>query len=190
MPRPHHNRSPLPAALLAAALALGALTACAGPADDPQAPAGPVAYDVPEIPVRLTAPAGWERLSRDGAFVLRAPAGASTFRANVVVTGEPAAEGLDAAAADTDAAVAKIPGWTADPDGQGATTLGELPAYRLSGTYEVDGSQVAQESVAVEAGTSPEQWVVHLTASWAVDDAEGAAQAHEVLESLELVPAG
>ncbi|CPU68022.1 Uncharacterised protein [Mycobacteroides abscessus] len=70
-------------------------------------------HDVPEIPVQVTAPPGWERGTRDGAFLLRAPSGTGSedFRANVVVTGEQSTHTVDEAGAATTAAVASIPGW-------------------------------------------------------------------------------
>ncbi|QJW35816.1 LpqN/LpqT family lipoprotein [Cellulosimicrobium protaetiae] len=192
MPRPRHPRTSWTVApvatLVTAALALAG---CAGP-EDTGGGDEPVAYDVPEVPVRVTAPPGWEHVTRDGSFVLRAPSGsgAQGFRANVVVTGEQSATTLEQAGADTAAAVGAIPGWSPDGDGQGMTTLAELPAFRVAGTYEAAGTVVAQEVVAVRTGDGPQAWVVDLTASYATEDADGAAQARAILESVELAPAG
>lgn len=188
MPRPRPARIFWTPALLAATVAL-ALGGCSG-ADADGGDGEPTAYDVPDVPVRLTAPAGWERVTRDGAFVLRAPGGSQEFRANVVVTGEKSAQTLERAGAETTVAVGAIPGWIPDVDGQGATTLGDLPAFRVAGTYDASGTVVAQEIVAVRTGDGADAWVVDLTASYAVDDAEGAAQAREILQSVELAPAG
>ncbi len=189
MPRPRLPRSPWTLALTAA-VAL-ALAACGGP-EDAAGGTEPVVHDVPEIPVQVTAPPDWERGTRDGAFLLRAPSGTGSedFRANVVVTGKQSAQTVDEAGAATTAAVASIPGWVPDPDGQGPTTLAGLPAYRVAGTYDAAGTAVAQEIVAVRTGDGPDAWVVDLTASYAVDDADGAAQARAILESVQVAPAG
>lgn len=168
-----------------------ALAGCGG-ATDTGGTAEPVAYHVPEVPVQVTAPPGWERVTRDGAFVLRAPSGSGSadFRANVVVTGEQSAATLEQAGAETTTAVQAIPGWVPDGDGQGATTLAELPAFRVAGTYDAAGTVVAQEILAVRTGDGPDTWVVDLTASYAADDADGAAQARAILESVQVAPAG
>ena len=192
MPRPRHPRTSWTAApLVVPVTAVLVLTGCGGPADTGGDDA-PVTYDVPEVPVQVTAPPGWERVTRDGAFVLRAPSGTGPeeFRANVVVTGEQSASTLEQAGAATAAAVSAIPGWAPGVDGQGPTTLGELPAFRVAGTYETGGAVVAQEIVAVRTGDGPDAWVVDLTASYAEADADGAAQARAVLESVRLAPTG
>jgi hypothetical protein len=190
VPRPHHLRTTSHRLLLAVTAGL-LLAGCGGPAAETAA-TGPVTYDVPEVPVRVTAPEGWERVSRDGAFVLRAPAGAGSdaFRANVVVTGEPSDGPLQAAGSDTTVALGQVPGWIPSTDGQGMTTLTDLPAYRVAGTYETVDALVAQEILAVEAGTQAEPWTVVLTASHDADDAEGAAAVREILESIQVAPAG
>ncbi|MBE9926339.1 hypothetical protein G8C93_10630 [Cellulosimicrobium cellulans] len=188
MPRPRLPRTPWTLALTAT-VAL-ALAGCGGP-EDAAGGTEPVVHDVPEIPVQVTAPPGWERGTRDGAFLLRAPSGTGSedFRANVVVTGQQSAQTVDEAGAATTAAVASIPGWVPDPDGQGPTTLAGLPAYRVAGTYDAAGTAVAQEIVAVRTGDGPDAWVVDLTASYAVDDTDGAAQARAILESVQVAPA-
>ena len=127
---------------VAAALAL---TGCGDAAPEPVASAE--SYQVPGVPVTLTAPAGWGRITQDGAFALRSPdaVGDPSFRANVVVTGRPSDDALDAAGAETAQHVAAVRGWVPDAEGQGPTTLGEIPAYRVSGTYDAQGVDVAQE---------------------------------------------
>lgn len=189
MPRPRHPRTLWTLATLATAAL--ALAGCGGPADAGVDDA-PVTYDVPEVPVRVTAPPGWERVTRDGAFALRAPSGSGSqdFRANVVVTGTQSAKTLEQAGARTAASVDAIPGWIPDADGQGTTTLGELPAFRVAGTYETAGTVVVQEILAVRTGDAPDDWVVDLTASYAEGDADAATQTRAILESVELVPAG
>ncbi|MBM7821167.1 hypothetical protein JOE63_003644 [Cellulosimicrobium cellulans] len=192
MPRPRHPRTLRTAApVVALATGMLALAGCAGPAGTGGGDE-PVTYDVPDVPVRVTAPRGWERVTRDGAFVLRAPSGsgAEDFRANVVVTGKQSASTLEQAGAATTVSVSAIPGWLLDVDGQGPTTLGELPAFRVAGTYETAGAVVAQEILAVRTGDGPDAWVVDLTASYADGDADGAAQARAVLESVQVAPAG
>ncbi|MBN0041913.1 LpqN/LpqT family lipoprotein [Cellulosimicrobium cellulans] len=188
MPRPRHPRPLWHLATLATAAL--ALAGCGGGPAGAGADDAPVAYDVPEVPVRVTAPPGWERATRDGAFVLHAPGGSGGFRANVVVTGTQSAATLEEAGARTAAAVDAIPGWGLDADGQGTTTLGELPAFRVAGTYETAGTVVVQEILAVRTGDAPDDWVVDLTASYADGDADGAAQTRAILESVELAPAG
>lgn len=190
MPRPPRPRTTSRTVLLTAAAGL-LLAGCGGPTDESSA-TGPVTYDVPEAPVRVTAPEGWDRLARDGAFVLRAPsdAGSSEFRANVVVTGEPSEGPLPTTGAATTAALEQIPGWIPSPGEQGTTTLADLPAYRVAGSYETADALVAQEIVAVAAGTEAEPWTVVLTASYAADDAESATAVRAVLESVQIAPAG
>ena len=67
MPRPRPARIFWTPALLAATVAL-ALGGCSG-ADADGGDGEPTAYDVPDVPVRLTAPAGWERAVAAGAVV-------------------------------------------------------------------------------------------------------------------------
>ncbi|WP_454729909.1 LpqN/LpqT family lipoprotein [Cellulosimicrobium protaetiae] len=192
MPRPRPTRTLWTLATLATlATAALALAGCGGPADG-GADDAPVTYDVPEVPVRITAPPGWERVTRDGAFVLRAPSGSGSedFRANVVVTGTQSAATLEQAGARTATSVDAIPGWILDADGQGTTTLGELPAFRVAGTYETAGTVVVQEILAVRTGDAPDDWVVDLTASYADGDADAAAQTRAILESVQLSPTG
>jgi hypothetical protein len=188
-PVPRTARHRLHAAVAAVAVLLGA-TAC-GSADEAPAPDGPVTYDVPGVPVSLTAPAGWERSAQDGAFVVRSTEGhgSPAVRPNVVVTAGTATTLADAGA-DTVAYVEDLAGWEHDADGQGPTTLGDAPAYRVSGTFEEGGALVAQEILLV--GTAPQEGasVVHLTASYAPDDADGAAQAREALDSVRLTAQG
>ncbi|WP_158068953.1 LpqN/LpqT family lipoprotein [Cellulosimicrobium sp. CUA-896] len=174
-----------------ATAAVLAVTAACGPADAP-APEGPVTYDVPGVPATLTAPAGWERSTQDGAFLVRSDeaGGSPAARANVVVTAETATQSLEEAGDDTVGYVEDLAGWQQDADGQGPTTLGEAPAYRVSGTFEDEGALVAQEILLVEAPADGATWVVQITASYARDDAEGAAQAREAVESVRVGPAG
>lgn len=190
MPRPHHQRATSRTLLLAATAGL-LLAGCGGPAGETVA-TGPVTYDVPEVPVQVTAPEGWTRLARDGAFVLRAPAGSGSgaFRANVVVTGEPSEGPLQAAGSDTTVALEQISGWIPSTEGQGMTTLADLPAFRVAGSYETPDALVEQEILAVGAGSEDEPWTVVLTASYDVDDTESAAAVREVLESVQVAPAG
>ena len=42
----------------------------------------------------------------------------------------------------------------------------------------------------MRTGDGPDAWVVDLTASYAVDDTDGAAQARAILESVQVAPAG
>ncbi|MCB7136893.1 DUF1795 domain-containing protein [Cellulosimicrobium marinum] len=178
----------------AAATALLGVLATAGCAtgtttDDP---ATPEAYDVPGVPVTITVPAGWSPGTQDGTSFVRAAAeedSSSAFRANVSVTGEPTTASLEDEAADTLDYLDGLGGWTPDAAGQGPTTVGDVPAYRLSGTVDVDGEPVAQEIVLVGSSVGDDAWVVHLTASAAVDDEEGAAQAADVLASAVVEPA-
>lgn len=182
----HHLRTTLTAATV-----LVAASAC-GTSDEAPAPAGPVTYDVPSVPVSVTAPAGWERSTQDGAFFVRSPDayGTPAVRPNVVVTAETGTQTLEEAGADTAGYVEDLVGWENDPEGQGPTTLGDAPAYRVSGTFAADGARVAQEIVLVETAADGEEWVVHLTASYAADDAEGAAEAREALASVHVTPPG
>lgn len=182
----HHLRTTLTAATV-----LVAASAC-GTSDEAPAPAGPVTYDVPSVPVSVTAPAGWERSTQDGAFFVRSPDayGTPAVRPNVVVTAETGTQTLEEAGADTAAYVEDLVGWENDPEGQGPTTLGDAPAYRVSGTFAADGARVAQEIVLVETAADGEEWVVHLTASYAVEDAEGAAEARDALASVHVTPPG
>lgn len=182
-------RSLLGASLVVAALGL---TGCAA-SGEPDATATPATYVVPDVPVSVTVPAGWERLTQDGAFAVRSPEGFGepAFRADVVVTGEPSDGALEDAGADTAERVAAIDGWVTDTEGQGATTLGQTPAYRVSGTVDVGGTPVAQEVVLVgSTAADGEPWTVYLTGSHAVDDAEGAAGTRAVLESALVTPPG
>ncbi|WP_069386356.1 LpqN/LpqT family lipoprotein [Cellulosimicrobium cellulans] len=176
---------------LTAATVLLAASAC-GSSDEAPAPAGPVTYDVPSVPVSVTAPAGWERSTQNGAFFIRSadPYGTPAVRPNVVVTAEAGTGTLEEAGADTVAYLEDLVGWEDDPEGQGPTTLGDVPAYRVSGTFAAAGARVAQEIVLVEAAGEGEEWVVHLTASYAADDAEGAAEAREALASVHVTPRG
>ncbi|MFC8924206.1 hypothetical protein [Cellulosimicrobium sp. NPDC057127] len=178
-------------AALTTVTVLVATTACGSPDESP-APTGPVTYDVPGAPVSITAPAGWERSTQDGAFVVRSPEaqGAPAVRPNVVVTAEATPETLEEAGADTEAYVEDLAGWAHDTDAQGVTTLGEAPAYRVSGRFEASGVSVAQEILLVGSAAADGPWVVHLTASYAPDDVEGAAQAREALASVRVAPAG
>src|SRR5690606_7832528 len=68
VPRPRPARIFWTPALLAATVAL-ALGGCSG-ADADGGDGEPTAYGVPDVPVPLTAPAGRERGTRDGAFAL------------------------------------------------------------------------------------------------------------------------
>ncbi|WP_251150154.1 hypothetical protein [Cellulosimicrobium sp. Marseille-Q4280] len=175
--------------LVASALVL----AGCGASGEPDATASPATYAVPDVPVSVTAPAGWERLTQDGAFAVRSPDGFGdpAFQADVVVTGEAAGGPLDDAGAATAERVAAIDGWVPDAEGQGATTLGETPAYRVSGTVDVGGTPVAQEVLLVgSTAADGEPWTVYLTASHAVEDATGAEQARSVLTSVQVTPAG
>ena len=178
----------LPATALAAVLA----TSACGAGDDPQEPPSAASYQVPGVPVSVTAPAGWDRSTQDGSFVVRSPDafGEPSFRANVVVTGEESPGTLDEAGAATAEHVESIAGWRTDAEGQGSTTLGDAPAYRVSGTFDADGVRVAQEVLLVASDAAGEPWVAYLTASHAEGDAEGAEQVRAVLESVEVAPGG
>jgi hypothetical protein len=176
---------------LTATAVLATASAC-GSAGEAPVPDGPVTYDVPGAPVSVTAPAGWERSTQDGAFLVRSADahGTPAVRPNLVVTAEATTETLEQAGADTVAYVEDLAGWEHDADGQGLTTLKDAAAYRVSGTFEADGALVAQEILLVGTTAEDGASVVHVTASYAQDDAEGATQAREALESVRVAPAG
>ncbi len=172
------------------AVVLTAAAAC-GSAGTPT-PEGPVTYDVPGVPAAVTAPAGGARSTQDGAFLVRSEetGGTPAARPNVVVTAETGTQTLEEAGADTLAYVEDLAGWQQDPDGQGLTTVGETPAFRVSGTFEGAGAIVVQEILLVEAAADGGTSVVQLTGSYARDDAEGAEETREVLASVRVGPTG
>lgn len=76
-----------------------------------------------------------------------------------------------------------------DPTQPGEVTVAGLPAYRLGATRSVDGVAVTQVETLVEVATAAGTAFVYVTESFATDDAEGAAQARAVTDSLVVTPA-
>ncbi|MBD5786676.1 LpqN/LpqT family lipoprotein [Cellulosimicrobium terreum] len=190
-PRPRPGRATGPAGTTAVgSLALlvvlaGCTTADAAPDDTASA----TTAEVPGLPVTLTVPAGWVDLSRDGAFVVAAPdEGSAVVRSNVVVTGELSAESIEDAATDTTRYAEGLDGWQPGSGAPEPVTVAGAPAVRVDGTYDADGTLVAQEIVVLETGTGSDRWVVRFTTTAAADDLDAATQVGDVLESVALTP--
>lgn len=175
-----------------------ALAGCSAGADGPEATpaatdtAQPTTHRIDGTPLSIALPAGWDWSTRDKAQVTRAPAATGTppLRPNVVILVEPATRTLESEGALTATFAEGVEGWVTDADGQGPTTIGDLPAFRLTGTFEAKGVEVAQAETIVEVGSGEQRSFVYLTASAAVDDADGTAAAASVVESLTATPEG
>ncbi|RXR26968.1 hypothetical protein EQW78_02640 [Oerskovia turbata] len=190
-------RSHRPFSLVAACgLLVPLLAGCGGAtheAPPPAATSQSVVVVADGVSVTLTVPAGWDRAGQEVPLVVRAqkPYGDPGFTANVVVTTEaPGGSTLverTAAAADFLAGTAD---WTVDPTQPGPIELAGLPAHRFGGTRTVDGIEVSQVETIVEVATTAGTAFAFVTESFATQDADGAAQARAVTDSLVVTPVG
>ncbi|OCI30131.1 hypothetical protein [Oerskovia enterophila] len=190
-------RSHRPLSLVAAcALLVPLLAGCGGATQEAPPPAAtsqPAEITDDGVSVTLTVPAGWDRAGQDAPLVVRTekPFGDPGFTANVVVTTEPPGGSTlaeqTAAAADY---LAETADWTVDPTQPGPIELAGLPAHRFGGTRTVDGVEVSQVETIVEVATSTGTAFVFVTESFATQDADGAAQARAVTDSLVVTPVG
>ena len=192
------------AALLVAGLA-GALAACSsggGSAPTSTASPTPVVYQIPELPVTLTAPSTWTQSTQDGNFLLRGPrpapdpastatGAASRFRPNVVITTALADTAtLADEGARAQAQIAGLQNWTPDPQRQGMTHVGNAETYRIAGTYALDGVHIRQVVSIIEVGAGAERMFVAMTSSTQASDQVGAVAAQAIMDSLRVEPGG
>lgn len=187
----HPSSRPLAVAVAVAVSAL--LTAC-GTSAPPTSTGGTQSVEVREDGVTTTVatPDGWDRAGQDAPLVVSSttPYGDPGFTANVVVTTSPAGTAtLADRTAEAADALQAADGVEMDPTQPGEVTVAGLPAYRLGATRSVDGVAVTQVETLVEVATAAGTAFVYVTESFATDDAEGAAQARAVTDSLVVTPA-
>lgn len=181
-----------PLAVVVAVCAL--LTAC-GTSAPPTSTGASRTLEVRDDGVTTTVatPDGWDSAGQDTPLVVSSttPYGDPGFTANVVVTTSPAGSAtLADRTAEAADALQAADGVEMDPTQPGEITVGGLPAYRLGATRSVDGVPVTQVETLVEVATSAGAAFVYVTESYATGDAEGAAGARAVTDSLVVTPAG
>ncbi|WP_336707737.1 hypothetical protein [Oerskovia sp. USHLN155] len=188
----HHPSRPLAVALAVAAVGV-LLTACA--ASPPPAAPTVQTFEVPDsaVAATVTTPDTWDRAGQDAPLVVRSttPSGDPGFTANVVVTtSDPGTATLEDRTAEAAEALQTSADVTLDPTQPGPVTVAGLPAYRLGATRTVDDVPVTQVETVVEVATPAGSAFVYVTETYATGDAEGAAQARAVTDSLVVTPAG
>lgn len=188
----HHPSRPLAVAVVVATV--GALLTACGTSAPPAAPTAQT-FEVPDSAVgaSVTTPETWDRAGQSAPLVVRSttPFGDPGFTANVVVTSsEPGTATLAERTAEAAEALQTSDDVQMDPTQPGPVTVVGLPAYRLGATRTVDGIPVTQVETVVEVRTPAGSAFVYVTETYATGDAEGAAQARAVTDSLVVTPAG
>lgn len=189
----HHPSRPL--VVTAAVVAVGVLLAGCGAGTAPPSPVAAQSFEVPSTAVTatVTTPEGWDRAGQDAPLVVRSqtPFGDPGFTANVVVTtSDPGPSTLTERVSDAAQYLQESEGWTVDPTQPGPIEVAGLPAHRFGGTRVVDGIEVSQVETIVEVPTPSGSAFVYVTESSASKDADGAAQARAVTDSLVVAPVG
>ncbi|WP_286217084.1 LpqN/LpqT family lipoprotein [Paraoerskovia sediminicola] len=169
-----------------------ALTACGAPSSDAQADAatgdGTRTFQVPgsELPLTVTAPAGWDATTQDGVYFLRSDEryGDAGVRPSVVVTADDAPQGSvdDAAAAIEDYASGALTGWVTQD--AGPTTFAGLDAAEVIGSHETEGVPLTQESTVVDTSSDGAAHQAVVTVTYGQGDTAGAESARAVAETL------
>lgn len=188
----HHPSRPLAVAVVVAAVS-ALLTAC-GTSTPAAAPTAQT-FAVPEgaVAATVTTPESWDRAGQSAPLVVRSttPSGDPGFTANVVVTTSgPSTATLADRTTEAAQALQTSDDVKMDPTQPGPVTVAGLPAYRLGATRTVDGVPVTQVETVVEVATSTGSAFVYVTETYATADADGAAQARAVTDSLVVTPAG
>jgi hypothetical protein len=189
----HHPSRPFTASVAVVVAAVSLLAGCGSSASPsiPSAQTHEVSGDA--LSATVSTPSGWDRAAQDDPFavVSTTPFGDPGFAANVVVTTSAAGTAtLADRTAEAAEALQASDGVEMDPTQPGEITVAGLPAYRLGASRTVDGVAVSQVETVVEVPTPSGAAFVYVTESFASDDADGAAQARAVTDSLVVAPVG